>query len=80
MAGSFAQVPGIGVDITAENVAKVYGKYNGGGLHVVYDTDGRILEDYFGVPKEAVLGIAFPSGPRTPTATATRTPSPRPRR
>jgi len=60
VAGSFAQVPGVGVDITAENVAKVYGKYNGGGMHVVYDTDGRILEEYFGVPKWAVLGIAFP--------------------
>lgn len=60
VAGTFAQVPGIGVDITAENVEKVYGKFNGGGMHVVFDTDGRILEEYFGVPKDAVLGIAFP--------------------
>ncbi len=60
VAGSLAQVPSIGVDITADNVAKVYGKFNGGGMHVVYDTDGRILEEYFGVPKDAVLGIAFP--------------------
>ena len=60
VAGSFAQVPSIGVDITADNVDKVYGKFNGGGMHVVFDTDGRILEEYFGVPRDAVLGIAFP--------------------
>jgi hypothetical protein len=60
VAGSFAQVPSIGVDITAANAAKVYGQFNGGGMHVVYDTDGSILEEVFGVPKWAVLGIAFP--------------------
>ena len=60
VAGSFAQVPGVGVDVTAANAGLVIDKFNGGGLHVVYDTDGRILEEYFGVPKDAVLGIAFP--------------------
>lgn len=60
VAGSFAQVPSIGGDVTAANVGKVIGKFNGGGIHVIYDTDGSILEEYFGVPKWAVLGIAFP--------------------
>lgn len=60
VAGDFTKVPSIGANVTADNVALVYGRYNGGGMHVVYDTDGRILEEYFGVPKEAVLGIAFP--------------------
>lgn len=39
---------------------KVYEQYNGGGLYVNYDTDGSILETYFGVGKNQVLGIAFP--------------------
>ena len=26
----------------------------------IYDTDGAILEEYFGVSRYAVLGIAFP--------------------
>lgn len=60
VAGDFTKVPSIGVDITAANVDKVYGQYNGGGMHVIFDTDGAILENYFGVPKDAVLGIAFP--------------------
>ena len=59
-AGDFTQVPSIGVDINASNVDKVYGVDNGGGMHVIYDTDGMILENYFGVPRDAVLGIAFP--------------------
>jgi hypothetical protein len=60
VAGDFTKVPSIGVDVTADNVGLVYGRYNGGGMHVVFDTDGRILEEYFGVPRDAVLGIAFP--------------------
>ncbi|MDM4765492.1 hypothetical protein [Pelomonas sp. SE-A7] len=60
IAGDFSQVPSIGADVTAANVEKVYGQYNGGGMHVIYDTDGGILENYFGLPKDAVLGIAFP--------------------
>lgn len=58
--GDFTQVPSIGGDVTAANAAKVFAAYNGGGLHVVYDTDGSILESYFGVSKYDVLGIAFP--------------------
>ena len=58
--GNFMNVPSIGADITGSNADKVYGVFNGGGMHVVYDTDGSILENFFGVPRDAVLGIAFP--------------------
>lgn len=47
-------------DITGANAAEIYTKENGYGFWVLYDTDGSILEDFFGVPKESVLGIAFP--------------------
>src|SRR5687767_4504566 len=29
-------------DITKENAGQIFGTYNGGGIHVVYDTDGTI--------------------------------------
>lgn len=58
--GDFTQVPSIGGDVTAANAGKVFAGYNGGGLHVVYDTDGSILENYFGISRYEVLGIAFP--------------------
>jgi uncharacterized membrane protein len=55
--GDFASI-GLG-DITAANAEQVFGTYNGGGVHVVYDTDGTIMRDYFGVGT-SVLGIATP--------------------
>jgi hypothetical protein len=58
--GNFAQVPSIGGNVTAANALQVIGKNNGGGLHVIYDTDGSILESIFGVPRDAVLGVASP--------------------
>ncbi|MFI2811379.1 matrixin family metalloprotease [Microbulbifer sp. JSM ZJ756] len=57
--GTIEQMAGID-DVTGENAAEIYTKENGYGFWVLYDTDGSILEDFFGVPKEAVLGIAFP--------------------
>jgi Matrixin len=60
VAGNFMNVPSIATDINGSNAHKVYGVFNGGGMHVVYDTDGSILENFFGVPRDAVLGIAFP--------------------
>jgi uncharacterized membrane protein len=45
-------------DITDLNVASVVGAFNGGGIDIVYDADGSIMENFFGVPPEAVLGIA----------------------
>lgn len=47
-------------DVTGANAAQLYQKQNGYGFWVLYDTDGSILEEYFGVPRDAVLGIAFP--------------------
>ena len=47
-------------DVTGANAAQFYEKQNGYGFWVLYDTDGAILEEYFGVPRDAVLGIAFP--------------------
>lgn len=58
--GDFTAVPSIGADVTAKNVTKVWGTFNGGGMHVIYDTDGSILEEYFGISRYEVLGIAMP--------------------
>lgn len=47
-------------DVTGANAAEIYTVKNGYGFWVLYDTDGDILEDFFGVPRSSVLGIAFP--------------------
>ena len=47
-------------NVDETNVGEIYGVENGYGFWVNYDTDGAILEDYFGVPRNNVLGIAFP--------------------
>jgi hypothetical protein len=57
--GTIAGKTGI-ADVTGANAAQFYEKENGYGFWVLYDTDGSILEEYFGVPRDAVLGIAFP--------------------
>lgn len=59
IAGTIADQTGI-ADVTGANAAQMYGVENGYGFWVLYDTDGSIMEDYFGVPRTAVLGIAFP--------------------
>ena len=59
IAGTIASKTGI-ADVTHLNVGQMYGVENGYGFWVLYDTDGMILEKYFGVPKNSVLGIAFP--------------------
>lgn len=59
ISGTIEQMTGI-ADVTGANATEMYGKENGYGFWVLYDTDGSILEDFFGAPKEAVLGIAFP--------------------
>ncbi|MCL1035824.1 hypothetical protein L2750_01450 [Shewanella submarina] len=59
VAGTIEEMTGI-ADVTGANAAEIYTKQNGYGFWVLYDTDGSILENFFGVPKEAVLGIAFP--------------------
>jgi len=57
--GTIAGKTGI-ADVTGANANQFYGVENGYGLWVLYDTDGSILEEYFGVSRYAVLGIAFP--------------------
>lgn len=59
LAGTIAAQTGT-ADVTAANATDFYGVENGYGFWVLYDTDGSILEEYFGVPRSAVLGIAFP--------------------
>ena len=59
IAGSIESQTGI-ADVTGANAAEIYTVENGYGFWVLYDTDGDILEDFFGVPRWAVLGIAFP--------------------
>ncbi|OYU25690.1 MAG: hypothetical protein CFE41_20055 [Burkholderiales bacterium PBB2] len=57
----FTAVPSIGRDVNdAASAQLVYGQYNQGGFYVIYDDDGRVLEDFFGVPRDQVLGIAMP--------------------
>ncbi|MBS0558061.1 MAG: matrixin family metalloprotease [Proteobacteria bacterium] len=47
-------------DVTADNVANYIGVENGPGFWVIYDTDGSIMENFFGVDKYSVLGISSP--------------------
>ena len=46
-------------DITGANAVDVLGADNGGGIHVIFDSDGSILRDVLGVPP-GVLGVASP--------------------
>ncbi len=55
VAGDFSAI-GVG-DVDDTSITSVIGAYNGGGIDVVYDSDGSILSDYFGVPPTSVLGI-----------------------
>ncbi|HEY1091092.1 MAG TPA: hypothetical protein VGE47_08380, partial [Burkholderiaceae bacterium] len=51
----FNQVPSIGVDVVdGETAKKVYGQPNEGGMYVIYDQYGKVIEEYFGVPKDQV--------------------------
>jgi len=59
IAGTIESQTGI-ADVTAETAGQFYEAENGPGVWVLYDTDGSILEEYFGISKYAVLGIAFP--------------------
>jgi uncharacterized membrane protein len=55
IAGDFSDL-GLG-DVNYDTIDSVLGVYNGGGIDVIYDDDGGILADYFGVPPTSVLGI-----------------------
>lgn len=47
-------------DVDGSNALQFYTQQNGYGFWVLYDTDGSILENVFGVSRQAVLGISFP--------------------
>lgn len=47
-------------DITAANVGDFIDVENGPGFWVIYDTDGSIMEEFFGIDKNSVLGISTP--------------------
>ncbi|MGI2258957.1 hypothetical protein [Shewanella sp. GXUN23E] len=59
IAGTIESQTGV-ADVTAANAADFYTRQNGYGFWVLYDTDGSIMEDFFGVNRNSVLGIAFP--------------------
>ncbi|MEI6860003.1 MAG: hypothetical protein V5788_09520 [Shewanella sp.] len=59
IAGTIESITGI-ADVTGENADQIYGVEKGYGFFINYDTDGSILEEYFGVSRKQVLGIAFP--------------------
>lgn len=46
-------------DITAETVGQVIGTFNGGGIYVIFDSDGTIMQNFFGAG-DGVLGISTP--------------------
>lgn len=47
-------------DVTGANADQFIGVENGPGFWVIYDTDGSIMEDFFGVDKYSVFGISSP--------------------
>ena len=46
-------------DITGANAGLVLGPFNGGGIHAIYDSNGSVIQNFFGAPP-GVLGIASP--------------------
>jgi hypothetical protein len=61
LASSFrAEIAGVlPIDVTGANADQVIGKANGGGIHVIYDSDGSVIRDFMGAG-DGVLGIASP--------------------
>lgn len=57
--GSIKSQAGV-ADVTSANIADFIGVENGPGFWVIYDTDGSIMEDFFGVSRNSVLGISTP--------------------
>ena len=57
-------------DIDATNVTDIIGKSNGRGIYVIFDADGSIMENFFGVGPN-VLGISSPQFGDDATATIT---------
>jgi uncharacterized membrane protein len=44
-------------DIDDTTIESVLGAWNGGGIDVIYDSDGSIMTNFFGLPPTGVLGI-----------------------
>jgi hypothetical protein len=61
VAGTIQGKTGI-ADVKGSNAAQFYEEQNGYGFWVLYDTDGSILEEYFGVSRYAVS--SFPGDRR----------------
>ncbi|HET8942805.1 MAG TPA: hypothetical protein VFN13_12555 [Rudaea sp.] len=47
-------------DVTSDTIGNFINVENGHGFWIIYDTDGSIMENYFGVDKYSVLGISSP--------------------
>ncbi len=67
--GDFASI-GLPDVKDAATAALVFAADNGGGIHIVYDADGKVLRDFFGAPT-SVLGIASPEWADEATGTIT---------
>jgi hypothetical protein len=46
-------------DITAETIYQVIGTFNGGSIHVIFDVDGSIMQNFVGAG-DGILGISSP--------------------
>jgi hypothetical protein len=57
-------------DIDASNITSIIGTSNGRGIYVVFDADGSIMQNFFGVGPN-VLGISSPQYSITGTTTIT---------
>jgi uncharacterized membrane protein len=53
--GDFSLI-GLG-DIDGSSIESIIGSWNGGGIDVVYDSDGSVLTNFFGLPPTGVLGV-----------------------
>jgi hypothetical protein len=67
--GDFASI-GLPDVNDAATAAQVIGPDNGGGIHVIYDADGKVMRDFMGAPP-SVLGIASPEWADEATGTIT---------
>jgi hypothetical protein len=56
LGGDFFSALGLD-DTDGGNVTSVIGGWNGGGIDVIYDSDGSVMNDFFGLPAQYVLGI-----------------------
>ena len=46
-------------DVNGDTAAAIVGKWNGGGIYVIFDADGSVMQNFFGVGPN-VLGISTP--------------------